>query len=309
MRRGRNIMFDLKYTYKNMPKDTIEVPGMKIIQGNTKEVHVKIPKDIEYAVKDQYPLHIRMMIPEVMDIEHKYPLYIHVQGSAWYEQNLNDHIVDLSPICKAGYVIAIIQYRPSNLRTFPAQVEDIKTAVRFLILHQDDYPIDIQQIYLGGDSSGGHIAMMCYATWNEPLFDAERSKLPKINAFLDFYGPINFITEADQISGIDRSKGQSYPEADLLKLNDVRLSPEKVKEANPITYIQKDKYYPPLLIMHGNKDRLVPFRQSVELFQHVQNLNHDVTFYQIDDADHGGSCFWSNKTIEVIIHFLKKNQK
>jgi len=299
-------MFDLKYTYKNMPKDTMNVPGMKIIQGDKEEPHVYIPYDIEYAVKDQYPLHIRMMIPEVMDQECHYPLYIHIQGSAWYEQNLNELIVDLSPICKAGYVIAIIQYRPSNIKIFPAQVEDVKTAVRFLMFHQDEYPIDTQHIYLGGDSSGGHIAMMCYATWNEPIFDTEKTPLPNINAFLDFYGPINFLTEVEQISGIDRSQGQSYPEADLFNVNDIRLFPKKAKEANPMTYIKKDKYYPPLLIMHGNKDRLVPFRQSVELFQYVQSLGHRVTFYQVNDADHSGSCFWSHKTIDIVIDFLKR---
>lgn len=62
-------------------------------------------------------------------------------------------------------------------------------------------------------------------------------------------------------------------------------------------------------MIHGNKDRLVPFGQSVLLYNTLKENNKDVTFYCVENADHGGAAFWNNQVLEITYQFLKEHIK
>ena len=132
--------------------------------------------NIEY-VKREIPLYLNILVPKKqLESNEKYPLLVYIQGSAWKKQNVIEHIIPLSNIAKKGFVVAIVQYRDTSIAPFPAQIEDTKTAISFLIERHQDYQIDTKNIFLGGDSSGGHTAIMTGITANQNILELEEFK-------------------------------------------------------------------------------------------------------------------------------------
>ena len=84
-------------------------------------------------------------------------------------------------------------------------------------------------------------------------------------------------------------------------------NPDKVKTTVPITYLDKAKETPPFLIIHGNKDRLVPFGQSVLLYEALKQNDKCVVMYKLEGADHGGSAFWTDDVLKLVDDFLREH--
>jgi len=78
---------------------------------------------------------------------------------------------------------------------------------------------------------------------------------------------------------------------------------------NPVSYISKERKLPPVLIIHGDKDRLIPFSQSVYLYQSLKELDKEVTLYKLEGADHGGAPFWIEAMMDIVDEFLRKYVK
>jgi len=168
--------------------------GVKTIKGDYENVRAKMNReDVIYQRKDGKNLHIRFVYPQQDNIERKYPLVMHIQGSGWKEQNLNDHILDFKDIVTAGYVLAIVEYLPVPYGVFPSQIEDAKTAMRYIVEHADEHQIDAENIFIMGDSSGGHTTLMCWTTWNTRKLDTSTESLPPIRAFIDLYGVVDLL--------------------------------------------------------------------------------------------------------------------
>ncbi len=293
-----------RYTYDEFEEDLSECDGMHIIDG-ADEVRIKSYHDIEYAVKDGKALHIRMVTPSSLNEEKKYPLIVHIQGSAWAKQNLNCNLGNLIPLVESGFALAIVEYRYAPEYRFPCQIEDGKTAVRYLCAHAEDYSIDLNNIFLSGDSSGGHTSMMMMATWNSKECDAEKTKLPKLRGCIDLYGSLNCLTMGDSPSAYDHDAPDSP--ASLYLGFQPKTNPEEAYRRSPFFYIDKASILPPLLIMHGSKDRTVPFAQSLKFYQYLRSLGKAAEFYKVKGADHGGNVFYCKAVTDTIIRFLKTN--
>lgn len=296
---------EMKLTYQEMPKSKEYPVGMKLIKGDKKNIRSFISQDVIYANKDNIDLKIRFIKPDSLDEKEVYPLYFHIQGSAWMKQNLNAHILDFKSIVQEGFIVAIVEYRPCDIALFPSQIEDAKCAMRYIYHHAKELQIDIDNIFISGDSSGGHTSTMCWATWNTQIFDYSQEILPKIKGFIDLYGVSNLATMHKYNSAFNHETNS--PATMIINVDSIEKNKEKALKASPISYINEQSNNDPLLIIHGNKDRVVPFEQSVELYEKCVEYHKDVEFYCVDDADHGGSIFYCKDTLAVIIEYLKKN--
>lgn len=298
-------MTDTKHVFQKS-KETL--PGMKTLSADFSNVRARIePVDHVYTRKNGQNLHVRLIYPDQGDDTKVYPLIVHIQGSGWFQQNLYDHIYDYEKIVTSGYILAIVEYLPIPAAQFPSHVEDAKTAVRYLAKQAEELRIDSSNIFVSGDSSGGHTSLLCWATWNTTALDTDSTEpLPDVKAFLNFYGVTDFTTIADYPSNVPHDSPTS-PEnlllGDFLSLNDQ----EKTLRASVRYYLKKETTYAPLLTMHGNKDDVVPFEQGVELQKLCLELGLDSTFYCIDGAGHGGPAFYHDETVDEVITFLKKH--
>ncbi|MCR1949765.1 alpha/beta hydrolase [Clostridium sp. DSM 100503] len=294
----------IKYTYDDMPKVTNYPRRTKVIKGDKKNVRAFIGKDIVYCEKDGMELKLRFIYPEQLKENEKYPLFLHVQGSAWMKQDLNEHVLDFKDIVTSGYVLAIVEYRPSNVALFPGQVLDTKCAMRYIQKHSNELNIDINNVFISGDSSGGHTASLCWATWNNYKIDYTNELLCDVRGFINLYGVSNLATMNKYCSAFDHERNS--PATDIIGVDCLSDNLDLALQASPIFYINDYSNDDPLLIIHGNKDRVVPFEQSIELYEKCSSHNKNVDFYCVDDADHGGSLFYCKDTIDIIISFLRK---
>ena len=92
--------------------------------------------------------------------EEKYPLILFIPGSAWHKQVMYNDIPQYAALAKRGYVVAAMEYRESDIAPFSAQIEDVCNALKFIPSIAENFHIDTEHIFLMGNSSGGHIAMM-----------------------------------------------------------------------------------------------------------------------------------------------------
>lgn len=290
------------------PKSPYQPDGMQTIQASD-TVALRLAKhDVCYREIDGQQLHIRFIYPTRTDVpdDYRYPTVVFVQGSAWKKQDLNNHVMDLYPIAKQGYLIAIVEYRTSAQACFPAQVIDVKQALRYFVAEAATYQINPDQLFLWGDSSGAHTAMMCYATSTTGSFDEVATALPTIRGYIDFCGPTDFYQMTFEPSIIDHAAADS-PEGLIIGGVSPVTAREQAAQAQVMQYVDHVKR-PPVLIIHGNQDRLVPFHQSVILYEHLQACHQDVTFYCVDGGDHGGAALWSQATMAIVVEFLAQHR-
>jgi acetyl esterase/lipase len=295
-------------SYEAFPESTLSTEGMQVIQADFSEPVCTTHVGVEYAQKSGMALHLNIIEPRQKEGEdNTYPLIIYIQGSAWFPQNTAYELTQLGRFAQRGFVIAVVEYRPSPVAPFPAQVKDTKTALRFMKQHAADYHADPDKIIVWGDSSGGHTAAMVGVSLNEAALDDESPAADpiEVKAIVDYYGPTDISTMNEEPSTFDHIAPDS-PEGMLIGGVNVLENPEKVKPTVPMNYLSEDVEIPPFLIVHGNKDRLVPFGQSVMLFDALKKTNKEAVFYQLKGADHGGAPFWAEPVLDIVEQFVRK---
>lgn len=249
-----------------------------------------------------------------------YPCIVFCQGSAWRRQHLYGHFTDHVRLAERGFVVACVQYRESDLAPFPAQLQDFKTAVRFLRAHAVELHIDPERFGFWGDSSGAHTVLMACLTAEGPAFvQAEGETIaldtPDYQEYsctprcvVDWYGPadlsrMNLVPSAQDHTDADSPEGRLIGRRNLLD------HPEWARVASPVAYVPEasDRTLPPILIMHGGRDQLVNFDQSCRLYELLCQAKQDVTFFKLPDANHGSNGFRCQKALDLVESFLRSH--
>jgi acetyl esterase/lipase len=300
--------------HEEFPHSTVAAPGMRVVEAARGLSNVYVHLNVRYAVKSGRTLHLQIVQPcrdatfaapaEVF--ADRFPCVVFVQGSGWGEQALGASMAFWCRFAERGYTVAIVEYRPSGLAPFPAQVQDAKTAVRWLRLHADAYSIDPDRIVLAGDSSGGHTALMVHATQDLDQFDDEPGQPLDITAFIDFYGPTDLARLNDEPTTMDHT-GPDSPEGRFLGGVAPSQAPELVRQANPSNWIDTSRRLAPLLIIHGSKDRLIPFAQSVYHYEALLDAGQPAELIQVHDADHGiWPAIFNQSTADLLHDFIQR---
>ena len=261
-------------------------------------------KDIVYAKHGD--LEIKLQIIKPCEGDQKYPLIVYVQGSAWKGQDLYGAIPNLSYIAVKGYVIASVEIRDTDKAQFPAALEDVKCAIRFLRKNADTYGIDPERVAVWGDSSGGHLSLMTGLTmgdYNNGLY-AEQSD--EVCAVVDYFGVSNILTLGKYNDALDHDSAEC-PEG-LLIGGRVTDNIELSKKASPV-YQDLTKKLPPFLIIHGDSDNIVHVNQSIELYKTLKEHGQCATFYKVTGADHGGPGIWNLEVLNITEQFLSEKLK
>lgn len=247
--------------------------------------------------------HVQVILPASMFAmpgapKPKYPLIAYVPGSAWMRQNVMMTLPRMIQVAQAGYVVAIIEYRPTDIgAVFPNHIEDAETAIRFMLDHADEYGIDTDKVAVWGDSSGGHTAASV----------GIRGKAP-CSCVVDWFGPTEIAAMNYYPSGMDHH-GADSPEGKLIGNKNVLENPELAAAANPINWLSADKPTPPFLIMHGASDNIVPFNQSVRLYNKLRELGKDVVFYKLEGGGHGMGGFNSDECLKTTLDYIAEKVK
>ena len=209
-------------------------------------------------------------------------------------------------MAREGFVVASVKHRAATVAKFPAFLQDIKAAIRFLRAHAKEYYIDPEQVAIWGDSSGGHAAQMVGVTGDMELFKTEeyREYSDAVQVVVDFYGP----SDISQVNNKPRDPfvvaDKSRIPEDILFGGCVAEHPELAEPGNPLNYIKEGTPLPPFLVVHGDEDPVVPFNQSVLTVQKLQKTGHAVHFCKVTGAGHG-AFLWTDQVLDVTVRFLK----
>jgi acetyl esterase/lipase len=236
---------------------------------------------------------------------HPLPLIIWIHGGAWLEGSKDDY-APLEYLAE-GYAVASIDYRLSQHAIFPAQIEDCKAAVSWLRANARQYHLDPQRFAAWGASAGGHLAAMLGVTGEVTEFEVGENLgvSSRVQAVVDYFGPTDFLQmDAHRIlSGMLHDETQS-PESRLVG-GLIHQVLDRVTRANPLTYVTTKTA--PFLIVHGDRDPLVPHHQSQLLEAALSKAGVPVTFYTVKGGGHGG--FTDPQAPELTKKFLEKYLK
>jgi acetyl esterase/lipase len=268
----------------------------------------KVHRNLEYVQGGHERQRLDLYLSEKADAP--LPVIVWIHGGAWTGGSWSNPGQALAFV-KKGYAVASIGHRFSQHATFPAQIEDCKAAVRWLRANAKTYGLDPNHIGAWGASSGGHLAALLGTTDGVKDLEgmggnAEQSS--RVQAVVDFFGPTDFLQmDAHAVQGAKlKHDPPNSPESRLVG-GAIQQNVEKVKRANPITYVTKDA--PPFLIAHGERDALVPCHQSELLHEALKRAGVEVTFTKIPGAGHGGKEFGTETMQAAIQTFFDKHLK
>jgi acetyl esterase/lipase len=224
-----------------------------------------------------------------------WPVVIWTGGSAWLRDTGKDLAGRLAlQLNPAGYVVAGVSIRSSSQVKFPGQLHDIKAAIRWLRANSKQYQLDPDHIAIMGDSSGGWTTSMAALTGDAPEMEGSVGTTgvsSKVQAAVAFYPPTNFLTmdawalkKCDPANPRGCHDGEGSPES-LLVGCPIQKCPDKVMAASPMRYITPAD--PPIMILHGDSDQLVPHNQGAELYMALNKACKDAIFISLPKAPHG----------------------
>jgi enterochelin esterase-like enzyme/acetyl esterase/lipase len=264
---------------------------------------VKAERNIPYVEHGHPNQVLDIFLPE-QPSEKPLPLMIWIHGGAWLAGGHSSPPV-LYLVSK-GFAVASIQYRFSSDAIWPAQAYDCKAAIRFLRANAAKYNFDSNRFGVGGDSAGGHLAAFVGTSGDVKEMEGDLGNTnfsSRVQVVVDWFGPTDLLVMGQQSgpgSMIQHNRADS-PESRLLG-GPVQEKKNLAKTANPLTYI--DKNDPPFLIMHGDKDQLVPLGQSLMLAQALKEAGVEATMKTIPGAMHEGPQFHNAESRQLITDFL-----
>lgn len=265
-----------------------------------------LDQDVAFAQVGDWFDHVTRSL--VMDViypvpkQQPRPCILWICGGAFVQMNIGVHLPYLMELAKAGFVVASVEYRTSNQARFPAPLEDVKSAIRYLKAHAARYGIDPKRLGVMGESAGGYLAAMAALTGDLPEFSQGDylGHSDAVQAVCTWYLPSALGAMVDQVPEHLRS---SSPEALLLGVDPAK-DPQLAQKASPLTYVTKDA--PPFLLIHGTQDHTVPVWHSEKMYEALSQCGADVTFLKLEGADHGDLHFYQDPVQQRIVSFFRK---
>ncbi len=271
-----------------------------LTEAQTSNSEVRVLPDVEYARVDDHRLLLDLYLPEKVVGA---PLLVWVHGGAW--RGGSKSRMPLGTLAEEGWVIASVDYRLTPVARFPAQVHDIKAAVRFLRAKAADYGFNAEKIAIAGNSAGGHLAALVGTTNGhkdlEGSVGAHLEESSNVQATISLYGASNLTTILNQSTPF--GLGVRIPALQLLLGGQPEDKTEIAHLASPIFHV--DPSDPPLLLIHGDQDPQMPISQSHELHGRYKALGLSVQFEVVHEGVHGGSDFYDEVRWQIIEEFLK----
>lgn len=226
------------------------------------------------------------------------PLVLFIKGGGFKNVHKSRYLPQLFDLAKLGIAVASVEYRTSNECVFPGQLDDLKAAVRYFRAHAAALNLDPQAFAAWGNSAGGTLATWLGATNNDPAYEGKgeySGYASNVSAVVDWYG----VTDAASMPDIEKANS---PIAFLLGEPGASGS-FATKRFAPREYLGADT--PPMLIMHGDQDQVVPLSQSEVLAAALTEKALPFDFICVARGRHSFEQFSiDTDALEITIGFL-----
>ena len=249
---------------------------------------VRHTSGVRFATPDGVPLSLEIYHPISVG---KYPTIVTIYGGSWQRGSpLNDAAFNRYMAAR-GYTVIAIDYRHAPKYRFPAQLEDVQTALSFIRDHAKEYEVDSERIALMGRSAGAHLAMLA----------AYQNAAP-IKAVVSYYGPVDLVRGYADPPFPNPINTNAVLEAFL------GGSPKKFSllyhQASPITYVMPG--LPPTLLVYGSRDHLVEAKYGESLYQRLHKTGNTVVFLEIPWAEHAFDAIYSGISNQLALYYTER---
>jgi acetyl esterase/lipase len=261
---------------------------------------IPVETDIVYAKVGDKELKLDLAKPP--EGKGPFPVVVCFHGGGWRMGNKRDVRSWLPFFAEHGYIAVSVGYRLAPDFTFPAQIEDAKTAVRFLRANAEKHGIDKVRFAAMGWSAGGHLSCLLGLTDEKAGFEGKEypKESSSVQAVVDYFGPTDLAGFAKDATA---QRGMLGPFIGA-KFDE---NPTAHERASPIKYVSKAA--PPFLIYHGTKDLVVPIEQSRQLAAKLKEVGVSAKLMEVPGEGHGWNGPAGAETTEQTIKFLDEKLK
>ena len=268
-------------------------------------------KDVNYAGDSLEAHRMDIYLPDTG--QERYKVVVAIYGSAWFSNNMKamTYLSMGKPLVDAGFAVVCINHRSSTEAKFPAQINDVKAALRFIRAHQNEYKFDTSFVGITGFSSGGHLASLAGVTNNmerrtegnvtveiEGTVGQCLEYSSNVDAVVDWFGPVDMA----HMNNCETYNDEKSPEAVFIGGAPAENA-DMVKLISPITYVTT--LGPRFLVIHGEADTVVPHCQGVRFSNELKACGRLEEFISVPEGQHGPVTFNDN-TFSKMVEFFKK---
>jgi len=248
--------------------------------------------NLQYAVVGGESLKLDAHLPEGKG---PFPTAILVHGGAWSGGSKEVYITPLfKPLTDAGLTWFSINYRLAPTNPYPAAVDDVVTAVRWVKDHAKAFKVDEKRIVLVGESAGGHLVA---------LVGARDGRKLGLAGVAPYYAPCDFTG----LIGTTNSAPKAV--AAFLGIQELNEHARRLlRESSPVTHVTQQM--PPFLLIHGNADALVPYSQSLIMRDRMKEAGATVELYTVEGGGHGMNGWERDAQLQghksVLVEWIRK---
>lgn len=250
---------------------------------------IRIQRDIPFA----HPEGVELKLNTYQPLETgKYPTIVIIYGGAWRQGKPSNNEAFSRYMANQNYTVIAIDYRHAPKYQFPAQLEDVQTALQYIQGHADELEVDPQRMAIMGRSAGGHLAMLA----------AYQPNAIEFRAVINYYAPVNL------------SKGYyDLPSPDPINIQSVLRNflggtpeelPERYQEASPSSYLQPN--LPPSLLIYAGRDHLVQAKFGKRLDQNLQAEDNLSVYLEIPWAEHAFDSLFSGLSNQLALYHTER---
>jgi acetyl esterase/lipase len=252
--------------------------------------------DIPYCTVDGVSLTLDLYLPDNDQMPAQVLVYSHGGSFTSGDKQKGSGTIDIPAMTARGYAVAAVNYRLMPAHPFPAEVIDVKCAIRFLRAHADEYSLRVDRIGIWGGSAGGHLSAMVGLTNDNPRFEAGEypEQSSRVDAVVEMFGPMDLTLPMDWLQRqlLLRAFGTGSADSPLLH------------DASPVFYVSADD--PPFLIMNGEQDSAVPPDQARAFYKVLDAAGVDATLVIVKNGNHnfkptGGPISPNREAISVLM--------
>jgi len=272
---------------------------------------IVVEKDLVYGRADGGDLKLDLARPA--DGEGLRPAIVFIHGGGWHGGSRLSYESHCQEAARRGYVAVTITYRlmqfdKSKKETttattiFPAQVHDAKAAVRWLRANAEKYQVDAKRIGVTGGSAGGHLSLMVGLTDADARLEGgsgNPDQSSRVQAVVNVFGPTDMAScfQASSVPWIFR----------LFLGGTLEQAARRYEAASPTTYVSGDD--PPVLTLHGDRDKLVPLWQAKLLDEKMKAAGAPHTLLVMEGQGHGFQGEHKQRADDAMWDFFEKHLK
>ena len=287
-------------------KAKVDISGMGEAQDKNAEKLIDMTQfkavelDIPYAGTMNPAQRLDIVYPSVGEAPYKVIMVFHGGGWAFGTKG-SETISSIMYGTTQGYAMVNVNYRLSGETMWPAPLYDAKAAVRFIRANAEKYKLDASKIVVWGNSVGGHIAEMLGATNARYEFEnfsmGNPSSSSAVQGVVSWYG-VSDVTDFPKVKDPVNKEMGFNTELPEFK--------ERADKASPLRLVTEN--FPPILLVHGTNDQVVPYRQSVELFDEITRIcgKDRAILKTFEGVGHGDAVFKTWENVMDNLNFVDK---